>query len=212
VLDSTPLYDAVVTMDTVTLLGSAIRGVLRVADEALAAEVREVLAGAEDYASLAKPQIDWDDQAARAALVDARARDAHAVLEVLQGRRLPTAVAEAARLLAAVVGQDLEQAGDGSFHIARKVAADRTISTVDPMPAMATRPAPAALTATRGMPRSTRQRAGHGDRRHRRECRRRGHRAAVAGRADRPSRRHPADRRRGGRERSASVHAHRLWR
>jgi hypothetical protein len=132
VLDSTPLYDAVVTMDTVTLLGSAIRGVLRVADEALAAEVREVLAGAEDYASLAKPQIDWDDQAARAALVDARARDAHAVLEVLQGRRLPTAVAEAARLLAAVVGQDLEQAGDGSFQIARKVAADRTISTVDP--------------------------------------------------------------------------------
>jgi hypothetical protein len=119
-------------MDTVTLLGSAIRGVLRVADEALAAEVREVLAGAEDYASLAKPQIDWDDQAARAALVDARARDAHAVLEVLQGRRLPTAVAEAARLLAAVVGQDLEQAGDGSFQIARKVAADRTISTVDP--------------------------------------------------------------------------------
>jgi hypothetical protein len=132
VLDSTPLYDAVATMDTVTLLGAAIRGVLKVAQGRLEAELRAVLAGADDYASLAKPQIDWDDQAARAALVDTRARDAHAVLGVLQGRSLPTAVAEAARLVAAVVGQDLEQAGDGSFRIARKVAADRVISTVDP--------------------------------------------------------------------------------
>ena len=119
-------------MDTVTLLGAAIRGVLRAADEPLAAELRGVLASADDYASLAKPQIDWDDQAARAALVDARARDAHVVLEILQGRSLPAAVAEAARLLAAVVGQDLEQGRDGSFRIARKVAADRVISTVDP--------------------------------------------------------------------------------
>jgi hypothetical protein len=132
VLDSTPLYDAVATMDTVTLLGAAIRGLLKAAEEALAAELRGVLAGAEDYASLAKPQIDWDDQAARAALVDARARDAHAVLGVLQGRPLPAAVAEAARLVAAVVGQDLEQDTDGSFRIARKVAADRVLSVVDP--------------------------------------------------------------------------------
>jgi hypothetical protein len=146
------LYDAVVTMDTVTLLGAAIRGVLTAADETLEGELRGVLASGEEYASLAKPQIDWDDQAARAALVDARARDAHAVLEILQGRSLTQAVAQAARLVAAVVGQDLEQAGDGRFRIARKVAADRVISTVDPTPAMATRPARGALTATRGMP------------------------------------------------------------
>jgi hypothetical protein len=131
VLDSTPLYDAVATMDTVTLLGAAIRGLLKAADEALAAELRAVLAG-DDYAGLAKPQIDWDDQAARAALIDARARDAHAVLEVLGGRALTQAVAEAARLLAAVVGQDLEQDSDGSFRVAHKVAADRVISVVDP--------------------------------------------------------------------------------
>jgi IS5 family transposase len=132
VLDSTPLYDAVATMDTVTLLGAAIRGLLKVADERLEAELRGVLASADDYASPAKPQIDWDDQAARAALVAARARDAHAVLGVLQGRSLAAGVAQAARLLAAVVGQDLEQGTDGSFRIARKVAADRVISTVDP--------------------------------------------------------------------------------
>jgi hypothetical protein len=132
VLDSTPLYDAVATMDTVTLLAAAIRGLLKVAAGPLAAELWGVVGGADDYASLAKPQIDWDDQAARAALVDARARDAQAMLEILQGRSLAAGVAEAARLLAAVVGQDLEQAGDGSFRIARKVAADRVISTVDP--------------------------------------------------------------------------------
>ena len=132
VLDSTPLYDAVATMDTVTLLAAAIRGVLRVADQRLEAELQGVLAGGEDYASLAKPQIDWDDQAARAALVDARARDAHAVLEILAGRSLTPAVAQAAWLLGAVAGQDLEQAGDGRFRIARKVAADRVISVVDP--------------------------------------------------------------------------------
>ena len=34
VLDSTPLYDAVATMDTVTLVRSAIRGLLKVADTA----------------------------------------------------------------------------------------------------------------------------------------------------------------------------------
>jgi hypothetical protein len=132
VLDSTPLYDAVATMDTVTLLGAAIRGLLKVAEGRLEAELRAVLGSADAYASLAKPQIDWDDQAARAALVDVRARDAHAMLGVLAGRPLTQAMAQAARLLAAVVGQDLEQAGDGSFRIARKVAADRVISTVDP--------------------------------------------------------------------------------
>jgi hypothetical protein len=56
--------------------------------------------------------------------VDARARDAHALIGVLAGRSLPTALAQAARLLAAVVGQDLEPGTDGTFRIAQRVAAD----------------------------------------------------------------------------------------
>ncbi len=40
-------------------------------------------------------------------------------------------VTEAALLVATVVGQDLEEADDGTLRIARKVAADRVISTVD---------------------------------------------------------------------------------
>ena len=41
-------------------------------------------------------------------------------------------MAQAARLLATVAGQDLEQDADGVFRIARRVAKDRVISTVDP--------------------------------------------------------------------------------
>lgn len=132
VLDSTPLYDAVATMDTITLVRSAIRRLLRVADEGLAAELGAVLGSGDDYASAAKPQIDWDDPDARSELIDSRARDAFACLALLEGRGLDAGVAEAAELLATVVGQDLEETDDGTFRIARRVAADRVISTVDP--------------------------------------------------------------------------------
>ncbi len=132
VLDSTPLYDAVATMDTITLVRSAIRGLLAVADATLAAELRAVMTSGDDYASSAKPQIDWDDAAAREQLIDSRAQDGHACLAVLDDRRLGAAVTEAASLLATVVGQDLEAGDDGGFRIARRVAKDRVISTVDP--------------------------------------------------------------------------------
>lgn len=132
VLDSTPLYDAVATMDTITLIRSAIRSLLRVADEVLEAELRVVLRSGDDYASAAKPQIDWDDTEARDTLVDSRARDAFACLAVLDGRELDGALTDAAELVATVVGQDLEETQDGTFRIARRVAKDRVISTVDP--------------------------------------------------------------------------------
>jgi hypothetical protein len=130
-LDSTPLYDAVATMDSITLVRSAMRGLLRVADEVLEAELRSLLQSGDDYASSAKPQIDWDDQDARTELIDSRARDALACLAVLEGRFLSGEVADAAELLARVIGQDLEESGDGKFGIARRVAKDRIISTVD---------------------------------------------------------------------------------
>lgn len=132
VLDSTALYDAVATQDTVTLIRSSIRGLLRAVDEALAAELRAVLKRDDDYAAAGKPSCDWEDAAAREALVDALARDAYAVLLCLDGRELSAEVKSAAALVATVVGQDLEQREDGRFRIARRVASDRVISTVDP--------------------------------------------------------------------------------
>ena len=132
VLDSTPLYDAVTTQDTVTMIRSALRGLLRVAANSLAAELRGVLQRDDDYTAAGKPVCDWEDKAAREALVDALARDAYAALAYLDGRTLTEEVTEAAALLATVVGQDLEQTEDKTFRIARRVAPDRVISTVDP--------------------------------------------------------------------------------
>ena len=131
VLDSTPLYDAVATMDTVTLVRSAVRGVLAASGEREPA-LRSVLRRDDDYRSGGKPACDWDDAAARAALVDALARDGEAVLAALEGEPLAPALSEAATLLATVLGQDLEDGPDGRIRIARRVAPDRVISTVDP--------------------------------------------------------------------------------
>ena len=132
VLDSTPLYDAVATMDTVTLVRSAIRGLLKAAGSERAGQLRGVLARDDDYAAAGKPACDYDDAAAREVLVDALAKDARAVLAALDGQDLEPGVAQAAALLASVTGQDLEQDAAGVFKIARRVAPDRVISVVDP--------------------------------------------------------------------------------
>jgi hypothetical protein len=132
VLDSAPLYDAVATMDTVTLVRSAIRGLLKGCDRELAGELRAVLRRDDDYAAAGKPACDYDDAQAREALVDALARDAHALLAALEGRELGPVLGQAAELLATVTGQDLEEDAGGVFKIARRVAPDRVVSVVDP--------------------------------------------------------------------------------
>jgi hypothetical protein len=132
VLDSTPIYDAVSTQDTVTQLRSAIRKLLRALQgTALGFKVRMALSREDDYAGPGKPPCDWDDSEAREALVDALVRDALAALAAVEGCVVDTAAREAAELLALVAGQDVEQGDDGVFRIARRVARDRVISTVD---------------------------------------------------------------------------------
>jgi Transposase DDE domain/Transposase domain (DUF772) len=135
VLDSTPVFDAVATQDTVTQLRAAIRKVLATLEQAaspLAGQMRAALRRDDDYGSPGKPPCDWDDRAAREALVDELVNDALAALGALDGQQLPLPAAEAAELLALVAGQDVEQGDDGVFRIARKTARDRVISTVDP--------------------------------------------------------------------------------
>ena len=105
---------------------------LRIVDEKLGAELRTCCKRDDDYLAPSKPSSDWDDAVAREVLVDALARDAYAILAALDGRTMPFEVTQAATLVAAVVGQDLEQRDDGMFRIARRVAKDRVISIVDP--------------------------------------------------------------------------------
>ena len=92
-----------------------------------------------DYSRPGKPVIDWDDPQAKQDLVSDLVNDALAVLEALTGEDAPRredAAADALGLLALVAGQDVEPAEDsdgtdGRWRIARKVAPDRLISTVD---------------------------------------------------------------------------------
>jgi DDE family transposase/transposase-like protein DUF772 len=134
-VDSTILADAVATQDTVTQLVSAIRRVGREVPGA-AEQIAAVCTG-HDYAKPGKPKIDWDDPAAKEELVSALVNDANALVAALQGRELAEPAASAVALLALVAGQDVEPAEgsdgtDGRWRIARKVAEDRVISTVDP--------------------------------------------------------------------------------
>jgi transposase len=132
IVDSTALYDAVATQDTVTLVRCAIVGVLRVVEEAMATELRVLLKRDDPYDKSGKPSCAWDDAKAREELVDALTRDAHALLLALHGQALSPEVTQAMTLLATVVGQDIEEGADGVFRIVRGVAPDRVISTVDP--------------------------------------------------------------------------------
>jgi IS5 family transposase len=132
VLDSTSLFDAVATQDTVTQLRSAIRKVLATVEHDLAVRIGTVLARDDDYATVGKPPCDWDDKEAREALVDALVLDARAALMVLDGEDLGPGAQSAAQLLALVAGQDVAEGADGIFRIARGVAKDRVLSTVDP--------------------------------------------------------------------------------
>jgi DDE family transposase/transposase-like protein DUF772 len=134
-LDATVLEDAVATQDTVTQLIAAIRRVRR--EVPGAAEVVAARCSAHDYDDPGKPAIAWNDPEARAQLVDALVADAHRLLGHLPEAQLEPRAAEAVALLALIAGQDVEPAEDsdgtdGRWRIARKVAAERVISTVDP--------------------------------------------------------------------------------
>lgn len=134
VLDSTPIYDAVATQDTVTQLRAAVRKLLMILDNIdadLAARVRAALVRDDDYATAGKPPCDWDDASAREALVDELVHDALAALSILDGAELSGTARDAAELLALVAGQDVAEGDDGVFRIVRGVAKDRVISTVD---------------------------------------------------------------------------------
>ena len=134
-VDSTILDDAVATQDTVTQLVSAVRRVAR--EVPGAAGVIAAACTAHDYSRPGKPAVDWDDPAAKDALVSALVNDANAVVAAFADAELGEGAASALALLALVAGQDVEPAEgsdgrDGRWRIARKVARERVVSTVDP--------------------------------------------------------------------------------
>ncbi|WEP00244.1 IS1182 family transposase [Streptomyces sp. FXJ1.172] len=134
-LDSTVLDDAVATQDTVTQLIAAVRAVIR--EVPGAGEVAAVQCTAHDYTDPGKPRIAWNDEQARAALVDALVTDALRLLGHLPEQELGEKAANALGLLALVAGQDVEPAEDsdgrdGRWRISQGTAPGRVVSTVDP--------------------------------------------------------------------------------
>lgn len=123
------------TQDTVTQVIAAIRRVRR--EIPAAAAVIAEHCTAHDYDDPGKPAIAWNDQGAREQLVDGLVGDAHRLLGHLPEQELGPRAAEAVALLALIAGQDVEpvegsDGTDGHWRIARNVAGDRVISTVDP--------------------------------------------------------------------------------
>jgi hypothetical protein len=134
-LDSVVFDDAVATQDTVTQLIAAVRRVRREIPAAAAVIARAC--HAHDWDDAGKPRIAWDDKAARDALVSALVNDANTIVQALAGEDLDPAAGQALALLALVAGQDVEPAEgsdgtDGRWRIAKRVAPERVISTVDP--------------------------------------------------------------------------------
>lgn len=137
VVDSTPMLGAAATQDTVTLVRSGVRKLL----DAVQSEDRDAAAQLErelefDYAKpRQKPGCEWRSKPAREQLLTRVAEDAERVVAAVE--RVPELaaagpVAEAARLLRDLIGQDFELAADDVPRLRRGTAKDRILSVHDP--------------------------------------------------------------------------------
>jgi transposase len=117
IVDSTPMLGAAAVQDTVTLVRAAVRKLIeavRARDAPAAARLRAALAF--DYARpREKPAADWQDKAAREAVLVAVATDAQRALGAVERDDellADAAVGEAVRLLREIVGQEFDAADD----------------------------------------------------------------------------------------------------
>ncbi|SEP86306.1 Transposase domain [Arthrobacter sp. OV608] len=162
-VDSTVLDDAVARQDTITQL---IAGVRRFGRDVSGGQELLAHATGYDYARTGKPDIAWDDQDTKDGLISVLLTDALALLAAVDPGTLEGKAADAYALLALVGGQDVEPAEDsdgtgGRWRIARKVAPDRLISTVDPDTRRAQDPVPAAIRVQSPYRDRARHRADH---------------------------------------------------
>ena len=148
-VDSTVLLDAVARQSTIQMLIWQIHTVRHLLPEL--ADWIDTLPGGGWYADRLRPGIDWTDQGAKDGVVSVLVTDALRVCKravvVVEGMRVKAvgdeqalvvveAIGDQVGLLALLAGQDVEPApgsdgSDGRWRIARKVAPDRVISTVD---------------------------------------------------------------------------------
>ncbi|MGI8686934.1 MAG: IS1182 family transposase [Acidimicrobiales bacterium] len=127
IIDSSPVHGAGALCDTYELIRGFLRQARKAAGDRLGAEVAKAT---EPFCG-AKPDIDWQDPAARKAHLGELVAAGRALLAEVEGIEDP-AVAEPAALLAQVIGDDVEEDDDGKPQIRQGVASDRAISHSDP--------------------------------------------------------------------------------
>jgi hypothetical protein len=134
-IDSTYILGAAAVQDTFMLLFQGLRQVVEAHGGTVDAEAQKALLSAlrrTEYATdRKKPDIDWQDDAARAKLLIDLVQDAATLLSVCEGEANPevrTAIEQMQRLVA----QDVEVTEDGKATIRKGVAKDRQCSLVDP--------------------------------------------------------------------------------
>ena len=127
IIDSSPVHGAGAVADTYELVRGFLRQVVRAAGERLSEQAR---AGAEPFCG-PKPDIDWQDPAARKTHLAELVAAGMALLVEAVGIDDP-AVTEPAELLAQVIDQDVEPDEAGDPQIRQGVARDRVISHSDP--------------------------------------------------------------------------------
>lgn len=128
-VDSTSVFGAGAVQDTLTLLRKARRKLawsMR-SDPQQAEWAKAVLAEPDE-----KPDIAWNDAAARQQALNALVTQAREALARTAADSLTADQQEARQLLQTVVGQDVEPDEDGGVRIRQGVAKDRVCSVTDP--------------------------------------------------------------------------------
>lgn len=127
IIDSSPVHGAGAVADTYELIRGFLAKVVRAAGERLGAEVAGVAA---PFCG-AKPDIDWQDPAARTAHLGELVAAARAVVAEVADVA-DAEVRDPADLLAQVIDQDVTDDEDGNPEIRQGVAPDRIVSHSDP--------------------------------------------------------------------------------
>ena len=137
IVDSTPMLGAAAVQDTVSLVRSGVRKLIdavRSCDQHAANELESGLRF--DYARpREKPAGDWQGKDAREALLGEVARDAERALRAVEGEdelAAEEAVAEAAKLLREIVGQEFEVSDDEVPRVRRGRRTRQVLSAHDP--------------------------------------------------------------------------------
>lgn len=128
-VDSTAVFGAGAVQDTLTLIRKARRKLARsVQDRPEQAEWAKVVLAEPDE----KPDIAWDDVAARKQTLNTLVEQGKAALAQTEGCPLTSEQQQARELLQTVLGQDVEPDEAGGVRIRQGVAKDRVCSVTDP--------------------------------------------------------------------------------